>query len=481
MRQFFCDFETYYDPEYSLSKMPTAQYIMDDRFQAIMMTWSIGGDIFVAVGDENIRKVLAEQDWANTELVSHNTGFDGNILSLRYGVIPARYADTMAMCRNTGAHMFSGASLDAVAKVLQNVGIVVPDKGSEVHNMRYKRLFKHSPSGHWYMRETPIEGNSPEHLQLLAKCADDFSKYVSYCRTDTLICMKAYHYFKKLITPDEMDFIHIMTSCWCNPIFYLDTNLLNEELVRLENRNKEELQECADRYFGGSTAKALTTFRSAKQFADMLRSMGGVTQSEAEQMMEAPLFIIPTTISERTGKEGWSFGKTSTAFIELCEAGIPEVSDLCRLKLECTSSIEKSRTERFKALSMLRFPDGRPVPFGMPYTVSQAGTHRLGGCVTADTKVLVVTEQGVIMIKNIVDVLLSDLVWDGEFFCEHEGVAFRGYQEVITHDGITGTKSHPCFINTNETRGLAELKERGEKIMDCPAPKNWKPDADGSR
>lgn len=378
MRNFFCDFETYYDKDYSLSKMPTEQYIMDDRFEAIMMSYSTGGDVFVAIGEERIKKVLAEQDWANTMVISHNTNFDGLILRHRFGVKAARYADTMAMARTTGAHIFGGASLDAVAKVLHQAGVKIPFKGNAVHNNSYKHLYRHSPTNQYYMRETPLkDGRDPETLAVLKKCSDDFSEYVVYCRTDTLICMKAYEYFRPLITNDEMMFADMMIKCMVDPIFYLDEKMLEEELVRLEERNKIELQACADKYFGGSVQKTLTTFRSAKQFSEMLRSLGGVTQSEADEMTEEPLFIIPTKIND-SGKESFTFGKTSLEFLELAEGDIPEVSELCKLKLECTSSIEKSRTEKFLALAKLRDSNGQPVPFSMPYIVNQAGTLRLG-------------------------------------------------------------------------------------------------------
>ena len=115
----------------------------------------------------------------------------------------------------------------------------------------------------------------------------------------------------------------------------------------------------------------------------------------------------------------------------------------------------------------------------MPLKVSGAFTHRLGGCLTADTMVLCLTADGLVKEKPIVDVLISDLVWDGIEFVEHDGVVFSGYQEVISYDGVTGTPDHKVFISDTEAISLAEAARRGASIMDCPAPPHWSNNADG--
>ena len=52
------DFETYYDREYSLKKLTMVEYIMDARFQPIMMCYSLNGSpIHTAVGYPQIRDV----------------------------------------------------------------------------------------------------------------------------------------------------------------------------------------------------------------------------------------------------------------------------------------------------------------------------------------------------------------------------------------------------------------------------------------
>jgi hypothetical protein len=73
-------------------------------------------------------------------------------------------------------------------------------------------------------------------------------------------------------------------------------------------------------------------------------------------------------------------------------------------------------------------------------------------------------------VKQIVDVLPDDLVWDGVEFVQHEGVQFSGYKEVITYDGITGTPDHKVFLDDETTVSLFEAQQRGQSIMDAAEP-----------
>lgn len=56
------DFETYYDKEYSLSKMTTEEYIRDDRFEVIGVAIKIN-DSHAYWITENIKEHLAGIDW----------------------------------------------------------------------------------------------------------------------------------------------------------------------------------------------------------------------------------------------------------------------------------------------------------------------------------------------------------------------------------------------------------------------------------
>ncbi|MDX8383845.1 MAG: DNA polymerase, partial [Ghiorsea sp.] len=66
------------------------------------------------------------------------------------------------------------------------------------------------------------------------------------------------------------------------------------------------------------------------------------------------------------------------------------------------------------------------------------------GCFGADTRV--VTNNGV---KAITEVLASDLLWDGEEWVQHDGVAFMGMRSTISLWGVQATPEHKVLIGEN--------------------------------
>jgi hypothetical protein len=99
-----------------------------------------------------------------------------------------------------------------------------------------------------------------------------------------------------------------------------------------------------------------------------------------------------------------------------------------------------------------------------------ATTGRWGGCLVADTEVTVYNSCHGVEHKRVVDVLLDDLVWDGDAFVSHGGVTFSGYSEVIIYDGVTGTADHKVFVGEAEPVALSEARTRGVpiEIGRCP-------------
>ena len=113
------DFETAYDQQYSLRKMSTAEYILDPRFQTIMLALKINnGPSEVFLGHDAIARRLAEVDWENAAWCSHHTNFDGAILAWRYGITPAMYLDTLSMARATTHWVLGRSSLEKVSDYL---------------------------------------------------------------------------------------------------------------------------------------------------------------------------------------------------------------------------------------------------------------------------------------------------------------------------------------------------------------------------
>ena len=97
------DFETFWDKDYTLSKMPTMQYVRDRRFRVLgcglqFLTGSDRSPIF-ASSENEVKSLLGAVPWSRTVAVAHNAQFDGAILSEHYGIRPARWIDTQLLAR----------------------------------------------------------------------------------------------------------------------------------------------------------------------------------------------------------------------------------------------------------------------------------------------------------------------------------------------------------------------------------------------
>ena len=76
------DFETYYDREFSLSKLTTEAYVRDPRFEVIGVGLKVNGTAteWASGTHEQIQDYLNSFDWSDVMLLCHNTMFDGAIL-----------------------------------------------------------------------------------------------------------------------------------------------------------------------------------------------------------------------------------------------------------------------------------------------------------------------------------------------------------------------------------------------------------------
>ena len=95
------DLETYYDNDYSLSKITTEEYVRSPLFEVIGLGIKINdGDTEWASGSHTaLHKYMQGFNWADSMVVAHNTLFDGAILSWHFGVKPKIWADTLSMGR----------------------------------------------------------------------------------------------------------------------------------------------------------------------------------------------------------------------------------------------------------------------------------------------------------------------------------------------------------------------------------------------
>jgi len=241
----------------------------------------------------------------------------------------------------------------------------------------------------------------------------------------------------KVFPREELLVIDQTIRMFTEPAFRLDAPRLSKYLSEYRVGKKNILDSA------GIPAEAL---RSNKLFAEVLESLG----------VEPPMKISP-----KTKLPAYAFAKTDDGMKELVGSENPVVATLAAARLGEKSTIIETRCERF-----LDTATRGAIPAYLYYY----GAHTGRFCLTADTMVLCFDPQKGLLEKRIVDIMPDDLIWDGLEFVAHEGIVFSGYQEVIEHDGITGTAGHKVFITEDKTITLAGAKEAGQAIMDCPKP-----------
>lgn len=451
MQYLTLDFETYYDKSYALSKkdMTTQDYIMDGRFEALMVSLKWGDQEAYAVEAQDIAAHFAGIDWTQVVLINHNAIFDASILWWRYGHRPAMIIDTMSMAQCLGVPLLVGsASLGKCIQLLREAGYDVPEKGDEVVSALGKRRKDFTPA--------------------------QWEAYKQYCLTDSNITWYLFKVLKQYVPNQELQYQDMILRCYTEPMLQVHQPTVEYELARAKQYKIDQLAELCQT-LGVTHDALLGELRSNDKFVYLLRQYGGASQAEIDVGAPAK-FVIPQKVSERTGKLTWALGKNDVAFKALCEIDDPTVQILCQSRLAAKSSIDETRAATFLKYASYGF-----LPMG--YKIGGAHTNRMSGgsagCLTADTMVLCLTNDGDTVEKPIVDVLITDLVWDGVEWCEHDGVVFSGMKEVMEYDGIRGTPCHQVFTSESTSCRLDSAAATGTPIMDCPLPPNWKPDLNG--
>ncbi len=131
-----------------------------------------------------------------------------------------------------------------------------------------------------------------------------------------------------------------------------------------------------------------------------------------------------------------------------------------RTVLTLRQQLAMSAVKKYTAMETAACADGRCRGMFQFYGANRSGRF----CLAEGTPVLVKDEDGIVYEKPIEEVLVSDMVFDGNEWVHHEGVVFSGDKEVITWDGITATPEHTVFISETEKLPLGEAMEKGLRI-----------------
>jgi DNA polymerase I-like protein with 3'-5' exonuclease and polymerase domains len=316
------DFESFYDRDYSFTKLTTEEYVRDPRFEAIGVSVKANDEPAQWFsGPKNKMKAWLERfPWGEAAAVAHNAMFDMAVLAWHFDIRPKRILDTLSMARPLhGLEM----SL-SLASLLGHYGL--GEKGTAVLNALGKRRLDFTP--------------------------DELEDYGDYCINDV---EKTYLLLHKLL-PDfpseELKLIDLTTRMFTEPVLELDTPVLERHLF--------EVKEKKDRLL----SKAMVSkdkLMSNNKLAELLRSCG---------------VEPPTKLSKTTGKETFAFAKTDEAFKALAEHENPIVQAMVAARLGAKSTIEETRTERFIQISK-RGPLPIPLRYYGAHTGRWSGEDRV--------------------------------------------------------------------------------------------------------
>ena len=297
------DFETYYAKDFSLSRMTTEEYIRDPRFEVIGVSVKIddGEPEWFSGTKAEVKAYLDKIDWANSALLCHNMLFDGAILAFTFGIVPAKYFDTLCMARAIHG-VDAGGSLKALAERYQ-----LGEKGTEVINAlgKYRKDFTQ----------------------------EDLARYGAYCINDVELTFKLFAALLDEGFPsNELDLIDMTLRMYTEPVLRVNRDLLAERLQEIQQEKVSLLSSLMNIMDAKDTDEVRAKLASNPQFAEVLRSFG----------IEPPMKTSLTT-----GKETYALAKNDEGFIELSEHDNPVVQHLCAVRLGTKSTIEESRVERF--------------------------------------------------------------------------------------------------------------------------------------
>lgn len=309
------DFETYYSKDYGLKKYTTEAYIRDPQFEVIGVAVKVDNyptDWFSGSMDE-IKEWLSVIPWSESNLVCHNTAFDGAILAWRFGIKPRYYMDTLSMSRPL--HGLSvGGSLAALAK---HYGIGT--KGTEVLDALGKRRVDFEPG--------------------------ELARYGEYCKNDTELTYTLFNLLKADIPAKEMYMIDLMLRMFIDPVLELDAGKLETHLINVQ-RKKEILMDRLLTMHSGITADSVERRMNGETKDEIVRSMLMSNPQFAEVLKKLGV-EPPMKISLRTGKESYAFGKTDPEFKKLLDHEDERVQAVVSARLGVKSTLEETRTQSF--------------------------------------------------------------------------------------------------------------------------------------
>ena len=288
------DFETYYDKDFSLSKLTTEEYIRDDRFETIGVGIKEEGKHaeWFSGTQAQIKKYLDALNLTENIVLAHNALFDAAILSWRFGIRPRGILDTLSMAR--ALHTIEvGGSLKALAEYYK-----IGEKGTEVINALGKRRVDFT--------------------------AEELARYGEYCKNDAELTLDLFKILSQNYSNVELKLIDLTIRMFSEPVLELDANILLDHIHDVQVEKK--------RLLDSVTMVDKDQLMSNPKLAATLKVLG----------VEPPMKVSPTT-----GKLTFAFSKTDEGFKALLGHEDIRIQAIAAARLGVKSTLEESRTQRF--------------------------------------------------------------------------------------------------------------------------------------
>lgn len=318
------DVETHYDTKngYSLARMPTEDYVADQRFEFIGIAAKVNDGPTSHLASNNtaeLRDWLKQFDLPNSALAGHHLMFDGLCLAVHCDLYPAYYCCTESMSRPFLKPILRSLSLASVARHLG-----FGEKGDEVIRADGKRFVDFSPY--------------------------ELTEYMRYCENDVNLTRHIFNWARPQLNADEMLLIDSTMRMFTCPMFSLDAPLYEASLRDVRERKAQRRSEMD---LQGVTADLL---RSKNKFAELLREHG----IEPPMKVSPAWLKAPPELRDPSKKMTYAFSKADPEYIALREAYAEDVdiSLILDARIHEMSSIEETRNEALLELAT-RYPKFR--------------------------------------------------------------------------------------------------------------------------
>jgi DNA polymerase I-like protein with 3'-5' exonuclease and polymerase domains len=475
------DFETYYSKEYSLTKLTTEAYVRDPQFEVIMLglRWPDGTKEVVTGTHAEIQYRLDAINWGEYAVLCHNTLFDAAIFTWHFGVRPRLWLDTLSMARA----MF-GARNNSLAMLAKRYGI--GEKGDEVVNAIGMRRLDFGPQ---------------EFAKYAQYCLND----VQLCYDMWHVMSEGWYNIEEFdrretYPREELKLIDLHIRMFSEPVLRLNRPKLEahlegvirrkEELLSRTEFSKERLasnlqfaEVLGELGVVPPTKTSKTTGKATFAFAK--------TDPELKALLDHPDERVQAAVAARLGTKSTLEETRTQTFIGITTRGgtlpVPLKYSYARTKrssggdginlqnlparggtelkacieappgyvlIDCDSSNIEARVLAWLAGQndlVQDFTNKVDVYckmatkiYGREITKADKKERFVGktvtlGCFGPDTQVL--TNSGW---KSIVQVSLTDELWDGEAWVTHSGLLNQGFRwtETPTDLGLTATADH---------------------------------------